>query len=225
MKKKLNILYEDKELLIIDKPAKILTVSSEKENYNTLYRRVSEYVKKQNSHNKIFIVNRLDKDTSGIVVFAKNKNVKELYQNNWQEFTENKEYLAIVQGIVKPNKGKLVNYLKENKQLKVYVAKEGKLAITNYEVLGKNKNYTLLKILIETGRKNQIRVQLANINHPIVGDKKYNALKNPIGRLGLHATYMFLKSKNLAIVSKVPKEFKYLFPKEIAKYEQEMLER
>ncbi len=212
-KKKLTILYEDKNLLIVDKPAKLLTIATSKEKEHTLYHEVSDYVKKQYPKNKVFIVNRLDKDTSGIVVFAKNEETKKEYQNNWQVYALNREYLAIVEGRVSKKQDTLKYYLKEDRNFKVHVCDEGELAITHYEVLAKNKSYSLLKIKILTGKKNQIRVSLSNINHPIVGDKKYGSLKNPINRLGLHATSLelMINGKPVIIQSKIPKEFKLMF--------------
>ncbi len=222
MKKKMDIIYEDKELLIINKPAKLLTVGTDKIKDHTLYYEASDYVKKKYPKNKIFIVNRLDKDTSGIVVFAKNEEVKKELQNNWNQIAVVREYLAIVEGKVLKKQGTLKSYLKEDKTLRVYETTEsnGLLAITNYEVISSTKVYSLLRITIETGRKNQIRVQLTNMGHPIIGDKKYGAVKNPLGRLGLHASYMKLNRKNgkLDLFAKIPKEWKNMF-EEVVTYE------
>ncbi len=184
--KKLDILYEDKDLLIVNKPPKMLTIAKDS-NYsnNTLYHEVSDYVKKARKSNKIFIVHRLDKDTEGLVIFAKNAKIKKELQDNWSKVK--REYLAVVEGKMPKNKDKLINYLKESKTLNVYVSKTGQKAITNYEVIATNKKYSLLKINIETGRRNQIRVQLSYLGNPIVGDKKYNARTNPINQLGLQA--------------------------------------
>lgn len=211
--KKLDIIYEDREIIVINKPCDILTISDGKTN-NTLYHEVREYEKKKNPKNKIFIVHRLDKDTSGVIVFAKNEKTKRYLQDNWNDLCLTREYVAIVEGVPKNKKGKLVNYLKENKSLQVYVTddeKKGKLAITNYEIIKTNKKYSMLKIIIETGRKNQIRAQLSFIGHPIVGDKKYNAKENPINRLGLHATKVELKfdNKEMKFESSIPNSFKF----------------
>lgn len=221
-RKKMDILYEDKELLVINKPSGLLTIATEKENIQTLYHEAREYVKKQNPKNKIFIVNRLDKDTSGIVVFAKNEKLKKYLQNNWHDITI-REYIAIVEGKIKKEKDTLKSYLLENKNHQVYSTKVGgNLAITNYEVLASTKAYSLLKINIETGRKNQIRVQLSELGYPIVGDKKYGSKKNPMGRMGLHASKLILKTKNKEFLwqTKIPTEFKKMFESEINKYEQ-----
>ena len=217
-KKKLDIIYEDKELIVINKPTKKLCVSTEKQKENTLYSEVSSYVKKQNPKNKIFIVHRLDRDTSGIVIFAKNENLKRKLQDNWDKLAIKREYVAIVDGTFKKKKDTLKDYLKESKTLQVYVTddtKNGKLAITDYEVINENRVYSMLKINIHTGRKNQIRVQLSNINHPIVGDKKYKSRNNPLGRLALHATKLEVThptiKKVLVFESKVPENFIKVF--------------
>lgn len=210
-KDKLKILYEDKSIIIISKPSNLLTIGTNKEHNNTLYRKVSEYVKKQHKSNKIFIVHRLDKDTSGIIAFAKTESVKRILQRNWDK--TKRKYVALVEG--KVTKGDTIkNYLAETKTLKTYITNDkkiGKLAITKYKPIKGNKEYTLLDIEILTGRKNQIRVHMESINHPIVGDKKYNSKKNPIRRMCLHATYLEfihpITNKRLIIEDKYPNIF------------------
>lgn len=215
--KKLKILYEDKELIVINKETKLLTVATNREKERTLYNEVSNYVKKQNPKNKIFIVHRLDKDTSGVIIFAKNEKIKYQLQNNWESLVQEREYIAIVEGVL-TGKCTIKNYLIETKDLKVISTndnKKGKLAITNYEVIKNNKNYSMVKINILTGRKNQIRVHMKDIKHPIIGDKKYNAKSNPLKRLGLHATKISLihpvTKKILTFNCDLPKEFTKLF--------------
>ena len=214
----MDIIYEDKEMIVINKPAKKLTIATTKEQNRTLYHEVRDYVKKQNPRNKIFIVHRLDKDTSGVILFAKNEKLKKLLQDNWDYLCETREYLAIVEG--KPIKAKdtIKSYLTESKTLQVYStndSKKGKLAITDYELLEANKSYALLKINIKTGRKNQIRVHLSDIGCPIVGDKKYNAKTNPLNRLGLHASKLVIKhpvtKKVMNFETKVPKIMTLMF--------------
>ena len=210
--KKIVILYEDKDLIAVSKPAKLLTISTDKEKTHTLYQEVSAYVKKQHPKNKVFIVHRLDRDTSGIVVFAKNEKMKQILQAEWQERALVREYIAIVTGAMPMKKGIIKNYLYEDKTLYVRATsdpKRGKLAITEYEVLAKNKKYSLVKIHIKTGRKNQIRVHLKDLGYPIVGDKKYGDKKTSVGRLLLHASYLKLllpNGKVLEITAKLPKE-------------------
>lgn len=210
--KKIVILYEDKDLIAVSKPAKLLTISTDKEKTHTLYQEVSAYVKKQHPKNKVFIVHRLDRDTSGIVVFAKNEKMKQILQAEWQERALVREYVAIVTGAMPMKKGIIKNYLYEDKTLYVRATsdpKRGKLAITEYEVLAKNKKYSLVKIHIKTGRKNQIRVHLKDLGYPIVGDKKYGDKKTSVGRLLLHASYLKLllpNGKVLEITARLPKE-------------------
>jgi len=190
MKKKLDILYEDKFLIIVNKPANLLTISTDKEKDRTLYSYVYDYLKKKNKRNKVFIVHRLDKDTSGIVMFAKDEIIKHHMQDNWDKIKRN--YVAIVNGKVESKNGILKSYLNETKTHYTYSVKDknGKLAITEYEKILENKKYTMLSLNLKTGRKNQIRVQLADMGNSIVGDKKYGIKKDPIRRMALHANYM-----------------------------------
>ncbi len=188
-KKKLDIIYEDKDLIIIDKEAHLLTISNNYEKENTLYYQVSSYVKKQNKNNKIFIVHRLDKETSGLIIFAKNLKAKKILQDNWVNVK--REYIAVVHGILKDQKGTIKSYLKETKTNYVYSDKKGeKLAITEYEVIKSNKLYSLIKIHILTGKKHQIRVHLNDIGHPLVGEKVYTNVTHKKERLYLHANYL-----------------------------------
>lgn len=186
--KKLNILYEDKYLIIVYKRHGLLTISRDNHNDLNLYDEVKEYEKKKNPRNKIFIVHRLDKDTSGLVLFAKNEKIKYALQNNWDKVV--RKYYAVVEKEVLENKS-LINYLQESKTGEIFVTNNkvmGKKSITKYEVLSKNNKCSLLDIEIKTGRKNQIRVQLAYILHPIIGDKKYGNTKNK--ELLLQAYYL-----------------------------------
>ena len=190
MKKKLDILYEDKFLIIINKPSNLLTISTEKEKERTLFHYVYDYLKKKNKRNKVFIVHRLDKDTSGIIMFAKDESTKFYMQENWNKVKRN--YVAVVNGKIENKKGVIKNYLMETKTHLTYSVndKNGKLAITEYEKILENKKYTMLSLTLKTGRKNQIRVGLAEMGNPIVGDKKYGIKKDPIRRMALHANYM-----------------------------------
>lgn len=212
--KKLNIIYEDKEILVVEKEPHLLTIATEKRETRTLYNEASTYVKKQFPKNKIFIVHRLDKDTSGLVIFAKNPNKKTMLQNNWSNVK--REYLCIVEGHLPKKKDILKSYLTESKTLEVYCTNDktkGKLAITEYEVLKTTSKYSLLKINIKTGRRNQIRVQLASIGNPIIGDKKYGSESNPLKRLGLHANLIEYKENNKTyhFETKYPKDFMKIF--------------
>lgn len=212
-KKRLDIIYEDKEIIVINKPCKLLTVSTAQEKDKTLFHQVITYLKSKNKNNKLFVVHRLDKDTSGIVLFAKNEKLKHLFQNNWDKLVKTRSYVGIVEGIVTQD-GIIKSWLKENSVYQVYSSSkphDGKLAITRYRKILQNNNYTLLQILLETGRKNQIRVHMQDINHPVIGDNKYNAKTNPIKRLGLHANmleiYHPITNKLLSFETDLPKEF------------------
>ena len=209
--KRLDILYEDKFLLIVSKPTKLLTVNTDKGDKPNLYSEVYDYLHKKNQ--KVFIVNRLDKDTSGIVVFAKSEKIKKLMQDNWDNVI--RKYYAVVEGIINKS-GEVQSYLKETKTLLTYSVndKSGKYAKTIYKVINSTKKYTLLDIEIKTGRKNQIRVHMQDIHHSIVGDKKYGSKINPINRMCLHAYYIefmhpVVKCK-IKIETKIPKEFENL---------------
>lgn len=220
-KEKLDIIYEDKNIVVINKPSHMLSVSTEKEHENTLFYKVSEYEKKKHKSNKVFVVHRLDKDTSGIIIFAKNIKFKSLLQNNWDSLVKNREYIAIVEGKLPNNSGVIKSWLKENNNFVTFSSNkpgDGKLAITKYKVLAFNAKFSLLKINILTGRKNQIRVHLSDIGHPIVGDLKYGNGLNPVKRMCLHASKLELvhpiSNEIITFIAKVPKEFYKIFDKE-----------
>ncbi len=209
---KLNIIYEDKDILVVNKPSKLLTIATDNEKERTLFHKAITYVKKKNQ--KIFIVHRLDKDTSGIVLFAKNEKLKKLFQDNWDNLVKLREYVAVVEGTPKKNSGVVRSWLKETKTLYVYSSDkmgDGKEAITHYrKVMGNNK-YTMLDITIDTGRKNQIRVHMKDLGTPIVGDKKYDSKTNPIGRMTLHANKLVvvhpITNKEMTFETDVPNSF------------------
>lgn len=207
--KKLDIIYEDKNILVVNKTSRMLTIS-DGTNASTLYEMAREYVKKKHKSNKIFIVHRLDKDTSGVVLFAKTEEVKNELQNNWNSIAD-RSYIAILEGNLKENKGIIKNYLLEDSTHKVYISKnkKGEYAETHYEVLNKSSKNTIVKVSIKTGKKNQIRVAFSSIHHPIIGDKKYGSMTNPIKRLGLHADKLKIKlnDKEYEFIAKLPKDF------------------
>lgn len=185
----LKIVWEDEDLIVINKKEGLLSVSTDRIKERTAYRFLSDYVKESDPKNKIFVLHRLDRDTSGIMMFAKNQRVKETLQSNWSEMITQRAYVAVVEGRPEKDSDLIVSNLTENKNMQVYVAMEGdgKEAITRYRLLKTNQNYSLLELELETGRKNQIRAQMQSIGHPIAGDTKYGAETNPAGRLMLHA--------------------------------------
>ena len=215
-----DILFEDDNIIVVNKPSGLLTIATSKEKEKTLYHIVREYLVSKDRNAKVFIVHRLDKDTSGIVVLAKNQKIKNKLQENWNDYVSLREYIAVVHGHLKKNEDRIVEYLKENKTNLVYAVKngEGKEAITNYKVLKENSNYSLISVIIETGRKNQIRVAFNNLGNPIVGDNKYGNIKDDKGRLYLHANrlkmyYPELK-KDILFETNIPSEFKKIMNKE-----------
>jgi 23S rRNA pseudouridine1911/1915/1917 synthase len=191
--RKMNLLYEDAHLLVIEKSAGLLSVATEKGTEETAFSILKTYVKKSHPHNELHIVHRLDRDTSGIMMFAKSKQIQVKLQDNWEKAVTKRIYYAVVEGFVKNAKGEIVSSLKENKSLMMYSSKtpgDGQKAVTRYRVLKSNARYTLLEVSLQTGRKNQIRVHLQDIGHSIAGDKKYGAKSDPLRRLGLHAGIM-----------------------------------
>lgn len=186
----LTILHEDPSLIIINKQAGLLSMATSKERDRTAYGILSDYVKKENPNNKIFIVHRLDRETSGVMVFARSEKVQHLMQESWNATTKERTYVALVEGVPEPKRGMISSYLRESKALIVYSSQNpdnGQLSITNYTMLKAANGYALLELELETGRKNQIRVHMQDIGHPIAGDTKYGATTDPIDRLGLHA--------------------------------------
>jgi len=184
------IIYEDNEIIVINKPSGLLSIASDKEKGKTAYRMVTDYVQRDNPHNRIYVVHRLDEDTSGILMFAKNSELQEALQARWNDLVKDRGYYAIVDGVLKEKKGTIKSYLKTNSLQLMYSSddkKHGKLAITHYEVIKENDDYSLLDVHIDSGRKNQIRVHLGDIGHNVIGDDKYGEPTNPISRLGLHA--------------------------------------
>lgn len=211
----LDILYEDDYLIAINKPCGLLSISNDKEKIVTAYRMVSDYVRTNNKKNYIFVVHRLDQETSGILMFCKNENIRDKMQENWNNVVKKRGYIAIVDGKLNGN-GIIRSFLMEDKRQFVYSSKNGmgKEAITHYSVLRNNNNYSMLQVFIDTGRRNQIRVHLSEKNFPIAGDKKYRCKTNPIKRLCLHANILeFIHPVTKKIVSikcEVPEEMNKL---------------
>jgi 23S rRNA pseudouridine1911/1915/1917 synthase len=187
----IQILYEDDAVVVIDKPAGLLTIGTERERTKTAYFQLNEYLRERNPEKKerIFIVHRLDRETSGLIVFAKKEAVKRRLQENWNAVE--KQYLAVVEGVPKDNEGTISGYLNETSTLRVYedkASKRAKYAVTKYRVLKSSRENSLVEIALETGRKHQIRVHFSGIGHPVAGDKKYGAETDPMKRLALHAS-------------------------------------
>jgi 23S rRNA pseudouridine1911/1915/1917 synthase len=216
----IKIIYEDDAVIVTEKPPGLLTIASETEKTKTAYYQLNEFLKHRVSGagERIFIVHRLDRDTSGLIVFAKNEGVKRILQDNWNEVE--KRYYAIVEGAPVKKQGEIMSHLREAKSLRVYSDRQSdkaKSAITKFRVLKQRQDYALLDILLVTGRKNQIRVHLADIGHPVAGDKKYGAQTDPLKRLGLHAYLLSFKhpitGNPMCFKSEMPERFRNIMLK------------
>lgn len=188
---RLHLVYEDDDVIVVNKGYGLLsmgTASASRE--KTAYSILRDYLKRVHPMNKLFIVHRLDRDTSGLMMFAKSPEAKEAMQHNWNNMVLERNYVAVLEGVVEQDEGVIKSYLDENSRFEVYSTKEpgkGKLAVTRYKVLARGRGYSLVQFSLDTGRKNQIRVHASDMGHPIVGDRKYGAASSPIHRLALHA--------------------------------------
>lgn len=188
--RRLKIVYEDDDIIVVEKGYGLLSMGNDKKPDNTAYSILRDYVKWTNPLNKIFIVHRLDRDTSGLMMFAKSMEAKEKMQHNWNNMVLNRVYVAVVEGEPEEKEGIVKSYLVENSRYEVYSTddpKKGQLAVTRYRTIQTNGKYSLLELELDTGRKNQIRVHMHDLGHPISGDTKYGAEKSPLHRLALHA--------------------------------------
>ncbi len=217
MPKDISILYEDNDILVAVKPYGLLTMGTDRDKSRTLYALLTDYVRKgySRSSKRIFIVHRLDRDTSGILIFAKNMEAKLRLQGGWEQ-TE-KKYIAVVHGRCKQKERTITTYLAENKAQLVYSTTDtakGKLSHTAYKVLRDTKDFSLLEVTLLTGRKHQIRVHLAEIGHPVVGDKKYGKTQDTYKRLALHAKSISfihpVSGKRLTFETALPEYFNKL---------------
>lgn len=214
----LRIVHEDADIIVIDKASGMLSMASETEKQKTAYSILSEYVKKTNPKNLIFIVHRLDRDTSGLMMFAKSKRVQEVLQQDWNNAIIERSYIAVVEGCVETPAGTVTSWLRENKAMVMYSSQtpdDGQKAITHYKVLKSNKLFSMLDVKLETGRKNQIRVHMKELGFPVTGDKKYGGKLNPIGQMGLHARVLAFKhpvtGKAFRFDTPIPGKFLKLF--------------
>ena len=214
----ISIVFEDQYMIVIDKHAGMLSMATAKETEKTAYNMLSTHVKKQNPVNKIFIVHRLDRETSGLMVFAKSEKVQQLLQEAWQTAITERTYVAVTEGEIKEETGVITSYLRESKALMVYSSPDpdkGEKAVTSYRTIKTSPDYSLLKINPETGRKNQIRVHMQVLGHSIVGDKKYGSRVNPVGRMCLHALVLAfihpVTQEKLRFETGIPQKFLRLF--------------
>lgn len=216
----LPIIYENNDVIVINKPTKLLSVPSDNEKGSTAFRMVNDYLQQKDKHNRVFIVHRIDEDTSGVLMFVKNPLLaqKLTYKDNWNTLVKKRGYYAVCEGKFDQKEGTIKSYLRKNSQNMMYITKnikDSQLAITHYKVIKENDQYSLLDVNIDTGRKNQIRVQLGSLGHYIIGDDKYGEPSNPLKRLGLHAYELDLinplTNKLEKYKAPIPKEFLDLF--------------
>ena len=212
------ILYEDERLIVVNKPAKLLSVATDKEKTRTAYHMVTDYVKSKRVDERIFVLHRLDRDTSGVLMFARDPETKELFQSHWNDMVTRRGYLAVVEGVPKPDRDTIRSFLVETDTHLSFSGAPGKgakEAITSYQVIKAGNGYSLLDIAIETGRKNQIRVHMKERGCPVAGDKQYGARTNPIGRLCLHANELSFThpatGEQITFKAKMPRDFNRVF--------------
>lgn len=210
----LTILHEDSDIVVVQKDAGLLSIASEKEKDLTAHTQLMKYVRMASPTNRIYVVHRLDKDTSGVMMFAKSEQVKLALQRAWRELVLERAYMALVEGEVKKEAGTITSWLRESKTRVVYSSHtkdDGLHAVTHYKKIQSNQAFSLLEVQLETGRKNQIRVHMNDIGHPVVGDKKYGSTDNSIGRLGLHANALTFihptTKKQMRFEAAIPKSF------------------
>lgn len=185
----LDIVYEDPYLLIIDKHPGLLSMSNNTRQ-QTVQTVLNRYLEKGGGRNTSHLVHRLDRDTSGLMVYAKDVQTQQSLVRGWQELVTDRRYIALVEGELENKRGRIQSWLTEDKRFITHsspVDNGGKLAVTHYEVLTSSNGYSLIECELETGRKNQIRVHMADLGHPVVGDRKYGSENDPMRRLGLHA--------------------------------------
>lgn len=214
----LRIVYEDDYILVVHKDSGLLTIATETEKEHTAFAYLSAYLKFYRRTDKVFIVHRIDRMTSGLLIFAKNEQVQRILRSNWDEMVLSRRYVAVVEGTMEYEEGTITTWLDEDEaSTRVYVSRPGigKKAITHYRLLDEYNGLSLIELELETGRKNQIRVHMRHIGHTLVGDKKYGSKLDPIGRLCLHARQIEFEhpvtGRILNFETKIPSEFTQLF--------------
>ena len=214
----LQIVFEDDHLVVIDKQPGVLSIGTGRDKETTAYNLLSAHVKSQTPASRIFVVHRLDRDTSGLMMFAKSQTVQSRLQKTWQTSVTERTYVAVVEGKMENSEGTIRSYVYENKSMMMHSSQDparGELAITHYRTLKSNKDFSLLEVSLETGKKNQIRVHMQDIGHSLAGDRKYGAMGNPLGRLGLHASVLAFKhpitGESLRFKSTVPAKMLRVF--------------
>jgi 23S rRNA pseudouridine1911/1915/1917 synthase len=216
--KDIKVVFEDPYIVVIEKQPGMLSIATDKEKERTAFRILSDQVKKIDPKNRIFVVHRLDREASGLMMFAKSREIQRLLQDAWQEDVLERTYAVVVEGRVPRDQGVITSWLKENAARVMYSSStpgDGQKAVTRYTVQKRSKDYSLLEVSLETGRKNQIRIHMKDLGHSIIGDKKYGAAGKPIPRLGLHARVLAFRhpvtGKEMRFETPIPKDFLRLF--------------
>lgn len=220
---RIELVYEDEHILVINKGYGILSVRTPvHKNEESVYDIMREYVKNVDSRQKLYVVHRLDRDTSGLMMFAKTEEAQNTLRHNWNNMILERLYVAVLEGNLEKDKGYVKSRLTENSRFVVYSTEnpeEGRVAVTHYEVIGRGNGYTLATFSLDTGRKNQIRVHASEMGHPIAGDRKYGAQTSPIHRLALHAmTLRFahpVTRRDMNFKTPVPLKFQKVVGKKI----------
>lgn len=216
----INIIYEDNFILVVEKDSKLLSVANEKEKKKAVFNLLIEKLREENPKNQLFVTHRLDMGVSGLMVFAKSKEVQTKLVNAWKNHEIKQKFDVIVEGRLDKENGTIKSYLKENAARVMYSADredDGMIAITHFDRVDITKHYSLLAVNLETKRKNQLRVHLMELGYPVVGDKKYGAKSNALGRLGVHASTLSFTHPDsnvlLSYQSVLPERFTSLFNK------------
>ena len=211
---KLRILFEDDYIVVVDKASGLHSVDSTGGGCENAASILERYIRRRDPSKRIYVVHRLDRDTSGVLVFAKCREAQNKLVADWNDRVEERAYIAIIEGSMPEPKGTIDSYLYEDSRKIVHACddpEQGLRAVTHYEVLSQNAHWTRLRLDLETGRTNQIRVHLQSMGHPIVGDEKYGSKVNPLGRLGLHALNIRfhhpVSGREMAFASPEPREF------------------
>ncbi|MDH6355515.1 23S rRNA pseudouridine1911/1915/1917 synthase [Dysgonomonas sp. PH5-45] len=225
--KGVKIVYEDEFLLVVEKDAKLLSVATDRERSETAYSIINDYIKiKAGRGSRVFVLHRLDRDASGLMLFAKSAQIQELFQRTWNDAIITRSFIAVVRGRITPPEGTIISWLTEDKKLIMHSSETdngGQRSVTHYKTVKNNRKYTMLRLEAETGRKNQLRVQLQSVGHSIVGDRKYGSTISPIKRMALHANELVFRhpatGEILEFKSPVPENMQRLV--EVVKVEKE----
>lgn len=185
----LKLVYEDAYLIVVEKKEGLLSVGTENQRERTAQHILNEYVRRENAKNRIYVVHRLDRETSGLMMYAKDEKTQHTLRDNWHEMVYDRRYVAVVEGSMEEERGTVRSWLTDHK---LYVSSSltddgGKFSVTHYQTIKRNNRVSLLELHLETGRKNQIRVHMSQLGHPVVGDFRYGSENDPLGRLALHA--------------------------------------